>query len=131
LVYLFVGAGGIIGSLFRYLLSNLAVSLWGNDFPFGTLFVNLSGAFFLGWFSSRFVYPKKLHPNAIVAISTGIAGSYTTFSTFSLETIRLLTSESHLFGVLYMGISLLGGLVLVSLGLSVGDLTKKRGNYND
>jgi fluoride exporter len=126
LIYWFVGVGGVLGSLFRFLLSTLAVNIWGREFPIGTLLINLSGAFLLGWFSSAFVFPKKLHPNLIAALTTGVIGSYTTFSTFCLETVQLIESGDYLSGMFYVGISLFGGLLLVKLGITLGDQRLKK-----
>src|SRR4051812_11111190 len=116
MVYFFVGIGGIIGSLLRYFLSNVALNLWGKGFPIGTLLINLTGAFFLGWLTSRFAESKKFPPAIYIGVSTGIIGSYTTFSTFCLEIVRLLEAESYIKGFLYLISSILGGLLLVRLG---------------
>lgn len=130
LVYLFVGIGGVIGSLLRYLLSNLILNIWGEGFPIGTFLINLSGAFLLGLITSSLVIPKKLHPNLLAAISTGVIGSYTTFSTFCLETVQLIESEHYFKGFLYIFISLLGGLLLVRMGNQLGEqaIKKRAGN---
>lgn len=132
LVYLFVGMGGIIGSLLRYILSLLAVDFLGNGFPIGTILINLSGSFLLGWFSSTYVIPKKMHPYIIAAISTGIIGSFTTFSTFCLETVQLIEADEYMKGFLYLFISLIGGLLFVRMGLDFGEqCVKKWGKPND
>ncbi|MCM3568868.1 fluoride efflux transporter CrcB [Neobacillus mesonae] len=121
MVYLFVGVGGMVGSIIRYLLSMAAISLWSSEFPFGTLFVNITGAFLLGWITNKFVLLKKLPPQILTALTTGIIGSYTTFSTFCLETVRLMNEDQYLFSFLYILISLLGGLVFVRIGLKMGE----------
>ncbi|MBI0575945.1 fluoride efflux transporter CrcB [Neobacillus cucumis] len=125
MVYLFVGMGGIIGSLLRYGLSLLAVNIWGERFPIGTLLINLTGAFLLGWFTSRFGQSKKLHPYFITAFSTGVVGSYTTFSTFCLETVRLMEAEAYIKGLIYVLFSLFGGLLFVKMGQNFGNETGK------
>ncbi|MED3564296.1 fluoride efflux transporter CrcB [Bacillus xiapuensis] len=123
MVYLFVGMGGIIGSLLRYALSLLAEDIWGDRFPIGTLLINLTGAFLLGWFTTRFGDSKRLHPYLITAFSTGVIGSYTTFSTFCLETVRLLEAEDYFKGMIYILLSLFGGLLFVKLGQNFGKET--------
>jgi fluoride exporter len=120
LIYFFIGIGGIVGSLLRYFLSIIASGLWGKGFPFGTLLINLSGSFILGWFSSRFLVPKKLHPYILSAISTGIIGSYTTFSTFCIEAVHLIENEAYIKGFLYVITSLFGGLLFVRMGMELG-----------
>lgn len=128
MVYFFVGIGGIIGSMLRYILSILAVDIWGKGFPLGTLLINLSGAFILGWLTSRLVVPKKLPPSLLTALSTGVIGSFTTFSTFCIETVNLIESAHYIKGFLYMILSLLGGLFFVRLGINLGEQQlKKRG----
>jgi CrcB protein len=126
LIYLFVGIGGILGSLLRYTLSILAVNIWGKGFPIGTLLINLAGAFTLGLFTSFFVTPKKLHPYLFTGISTGIIGSFTTFSAFSLETVHLIVIGNYILGFLYVFISLLGGLLFVRLGIIIGEQWSKK-----
>jgi fluoride exporter len=121
LVYFFVGIGGIVGSLLRYFMSTFASGLWGKGFPFGTLIINLTGSFILGWFTTKYILPKRLHPYIISAFSTGVIGSYTTFSTFCLETVHLVENNEYIKGLLYVLISLLGGLLFVRLGMSVGN----------
>jgi CrcB protein len=118
LVYLLVGIGGVVGSLLRYLLSILAMNFSGAGFPIGTLFINLTGSFLLGWVTSQFVIPKKLHPYLLTGLTTGVIGSYTTFSTFCYETVHLIESKEYLWGFLYMFISLVGGLFFVRIGMS-------------
>jgi fluoride exporter len=114
--------------MLRYILSILAVDIWGKGFPLGTLLINLSGAFILGWLTSRLVVPKKLPPSLLTALSTGVIGSFTTFSTFCIETVNLIESAHYIKGFLYMILSLLGGLFFVRLGINLGEQQlKKRG----
>lgn len=127
LIYLFVGIGGIIGSLLRFILSTFAADLWGKGFPIGTLLINLTGAFILGWFTTKYILPKKLHPYISSAFSTGVIGSYTTFSTFCVETIHLVEDNEYLKGFIYVVISLFGGLLFVKMGMSVGSRKLKVG----
>lgn len=128
MVYFFVGIGGIVGSMLRYILSILAVDIWGKGFPLGTLLINLSGAFILGWLTSRVVVPKKLPPYLLTALSTGVIGSYTTFSTFCMETVNLIESADYIKGFFYIIISLIGGLFFVRMGMNLGEQQlKKRG----
>lgn len=125
LVYLFVGVGGVLGSLFRYLVSEMAINIWNPGFPFGTLIINLTGAFLLGWVTSRLITPGKFDHAILTAFSTGVIGSYTTFSTFCLETVRLLDSRAYFTGILYITLSLTGGLLLVHLGMQTGSRAVK------
>jgi len=125
LVYIFVGLGGVAGSLLRYFLSILSAHFWGSEFPIGTLFINLTGSFFLGWMTNSLVVPKKLHPYFLTALTTGVVGSYTTFSTFCYEMVHLFETRKYLFGLLYMIISLFGGLFFVKAGRKISENGKK------
>lgn len=125
MVYLFVGLGGIAGSLLRHFLSAIAGHFGGEEFPIGTLLINLSGAFLLGWVSTRLVISKKLPPYLLTALTTGVIGSYTTFSTFCYETVYLFDTGEFLFGFLYLFVSLFGGLFFVSAGMQLSKLGKK------
>lgn len=125
MIYLFIGIGGIIGSLLRYFVSLLTVNMFHSDFPVATLTVNLTGSFLLGWFSSKYLNSKKYPDYIIRMISTGLIGSYTTFSTFSLETLQLMESERYAAGIGYLLFSFCGGLLSVQLGLWMGSIRKK------
>ncbi|EIJ78169.1 hypothetical protein PB1_11434 [Bacillus methanolicus PB1] len=114
--YVTTGLGGIIGSLLRYFLSVTALSLWGDGFPFGTLAANLLGAFAFGWLTNNKAVFRKLPAHIVSGIGTGIIGSFTTFSTFSLETLQLVEQDHLFFAFLYVIFSLLGGLYCAWLG---------------
>lgn len=119
MVYLYVGIGGAIGSILRYFVSFLTVPTLYH-FPIGTLFVNLLGAFVLGWFVAR-VSPLQLISKEVKAgISTGMIGSFTTFSTLSVEVIQLVHESLYLWLFLYLSISVVGGLTLTAIGFSIG-----------
>jgi fluoride exporter len=119
MVYLFVGIGGIIGSLLRYLLSQITFPLM-SDFPLGTLLVNLLGAFILGWFAGKILPIITISTHIKTGISTGIIGSFTTFSTLSVEVVQLINNSEWSAVVIYIMISLIGGLSLTALGYISG-----------
>jgi fluoride exporter len=120
LVYLFVGLGGAIGSLLRYFIGLISNSWLGAGFPIGTLTANLVGSFLLGWFTSGIVPLKKFPARLKTAIATGMIGSFTTFSTFSVETVGMLESNNLLLAILYVSISVVGGLYLIQFGKRLG-----------
>jgi CrcB protein len=126
LIYLFIGIGGIVGSLLRYCLATVTSYLWNEDFPLGTLLINVTGAFLLGWFTNRFVVRQKLHPYFLTAFTSGVVGSYTTFSTFCVDTVKLIEQGAYISGLLYMAASLFGGLLFVKLGMRLGEKNSKR-----
>lgn len=109
--------GGFIGALARY-----SIGEWihtSNGFPLGTLLINLLGCFFLGWFLTFITIRKKIRSEYTLFIGTGLIGSFTTFSTFSFETIRLLQNGFLLNGALYILTSILFGLLLAYLGVKL------------
>jgi CrcB protein len=85
-----VALGGCIGAVLRYLVTILFVKLFGDKFPFGTLFVNVTGSFILGFFVmylSRFIQSADVWR---LFVGIGIMGAFTTFSTFSFDTVMFL-----------------------------------------
>jgi fluoride exporter len=123
MVYLYVGVGGAIGSILRYFLSFLSFPSIHN-FPIGTLVVNLLGSFLLGWFVMRVLPNESISIEVKTGISTGIIGSFTTFSTLSVEVIHLYQSSLYLELVVYLSVSVIGGLILAAVGMSIGQSYK-------
>lgn len=120
MIYIGVGLGGMIGSLLRYFVSIGTNNFMNNGFPLGTLFVNLLGSLFLGWFTSNVLARKNLNPVVAAAIGTGLTGSFTTFSTFSLESLTLIESGRIGAAIVYILISALGGILLAAAGYYAG-----------
>jgi CrcB protein len=118
---LLVAAGGALGASARYLLGLWIASRVGPDFPWGTFIINVSGSFVLGVVLGL-VSEGYLCAGARLFLAVGILGGYTTFSTFSYETLELLTDGNmRAFLVNALG-QLACGLVAVYLGLVVGRL---------
>lgn len=114
--YVFIGVGGIVGSLLRYFLSIWTDQLWIHTFPYGTLIANLTGSFLLGIFTRVYSNNVKVNRMLVLSISTGAIGSYTTMSTFSTEMIKLVDKGEFGLAFLYFLISLTGGLAASWLG---------------
>jgi len=87
---LLVALGGAIGSVMRYLASILAALWFGAEFPYGTLIVNLSGAFIIGLVQELGTETVLIPDTARIFLTTGMMGGLTTYSTFSYETVRLM-----------------------------------------
>jgi CrcB protein len=119
MVFLYVGIGGAIGSVVRFLISNISLPTF-NHFPIGTIFVNLLGAFVLGWFVAWVAPLQSISKEVKAGISTGMIGSFTTFSTLSVEVIQLIHESLYLWLFLYLSISVVGGLTLTAFGFSFG-----------
>lgn len=126
MVYIGVGLGGMLGSILRYLVSLGTSNFLDNDFPIGTLMANLAGSLFLGWFMSRMIARNRMSTILATSIGTGITGSFTTFSAFSLETLFLLESGRMGMAIAYVTISAVGGFLLAALGYKVGAVESGR-----
>ncbi len=121
-----VALGSSLGGLTRW-----GVSLWfgrwlGPVFPWGTLFINVSGSLFLGWFltvlDERLVLSQTSWVRADdlrLLVAVGFTGAYTTFSTFEYETHKLLSDGNGLAGAAYVALSVFIGLVAVRCGVSL------------
>jgi CrcB protein len=130
LSYWLVGIAGVIGTLLRYWLGmGVQQSVPHSAFPTGTLAVNLAGCFVLGWFSQWALNGGRVSPRIRTSISTGLIGSFTTFSTFSAETVQLFRQGLWGSGLGYAGLSLIGGLCLVWLGMAAAG-RRRRGTRN-
>lgn len=90
-----IAFGGALGSVARFLLSNSMLQIFGDDFPYGTLTVNVAGSFLMGVLAVL-IMDRMPQYNAPLAgfILVGLLGGFTTFSTFSMETLRLIF-EGH------------------------------------
>lgn len=114
MTYILVGIAGALGAVCRYLIG-LAL-FTGSTFPFSTVIINLLGSFLLAWLTTVVFSRGFLSPRVTSAIGTGFVGSFTTFSTFSVETIDLFRSEHIFLGIIYILVSVFGGLFMSRLG---------------
>ncbi|MEH7440236.1 fluoride efflux transporter CrcB [Neobacillus drentensis] len=118
--FILVGIAGIIGASLRYLLGVYFSQWWLNDFPLATFVTNMVGSFILGCFTHFLPRFKSLHPHVITSLGTGLIGSFTTFSTFSVETVHLIDASKWGTAILYVLLSLWGGLLFSWLGYRLG-----------
>jgi fluoride exporter len=117
--------GGFIGAVTRYTLGE-----WihiNNKFPLGTLLINLLGCFLLGWFLTFITLRKNIRTEYTLFVGTGLIGSFTTFSTFSVETILLMKNGHLVNGVLYILASILFGFLLAYLGIKLALTIREKG----
>jgi len=126
MVYIFVGIAGILGALSRYYLGLSIGTLWHHDFPLATLLINLIGCFVLSWLTMYISRLNIVPPYFVTALGTGFVGSFTTFSTFSVETVKLIHSSHWAIALLYVLSSLWGGLFMSWLGFKIGDYFFKK-----
>ena len=107
-----VAIGGFIGAILRYLIGIILVS------PFSTFTVNIVGSFFLAWILTSTLLKLKLPSTISLGLSTGLLGSFTTFSTFSVDSINLFSSSAT-FALIYIFATVACGLLFSFLGYQV------------
>ena len=114
--YLWVALGSAVGGVLRAFLSQLIPMAKG--FPWATLSINVTGSLLIGLFSGMLTHlaDESLVPVLRALLVVGLCGGFTTFSTFSNETFRLLESSHYLSASVYVLVSVLGGLLAVYLG---------------
>ena len=116
MIYLAIAFGGAFGALSRYWISMSTYAWLGNGFPYGTLMVNVTGSFFMG-FLAVLLTEKLALPEAVrFALLVGFLGSYTTFSTFALDALQWMNQGAVMKAVAYMVISVVGSLLGVWIG---------------
>ena len=122
-MYLAVAARGALGTVARYFFSGVVANAFGETFPWGTLLVNISGSFVIGFFGAMTGPDGRLlvSPTMRQFVMIGICGGYTTFSSFSLQTLNLMNDGEWL----YAGGNIAGSvalcLVFVWLGAAAGN----------
>ena len=126
---LFVGFGGFIGASLRYLSGQLIPPQ--NGFPIHTLIINLLGCFALSWFYSAAFHRWNIAPHIRLGIGTGLIGAFTTFSTFSVETLQLLHNGQIFLCLSYILTSTIGGIVFSAGGIRLSHLIDIRNGERD
>ena len=118
LSYLWIAIGGALGSVARFWLSGFVAARFGETFPFGTLLVNISGSFVIGFFATLTGPDGRLlaSPSWRQFVMIGLCGGYTTFSSFSLQTLTLAQDGEWLYASLNIVFSVVCCLVAVWLG---------------
>ncbi|MFO1514425.1 MAG: fluoride efflux transporter CrcB [Verrucomicrobiota bacterium] len=120
MTYLLVASGGALGSVGRYWLSGVVAARVGEMFPWGTLVVNVTGSFVIGLLAAVTEPEGRLlaSPDFRLFFMIGVCGGYTTFSSFSLQTLNLLRDGEWL----YAGGNVLLSVILCMVGVWLGYL---------
>jgi len=117
--YLFIGGGGFFGAVARVLLKKLMLVYPLSHFPYVTLFINISGSFFLALFITLALDLWELDSDIRLGVATGFFGAYTTFSAFCKETVDLSIQGAYTFALFYMVNSVVLGLLATYCGILI------------
>lgn len=120
--YLIVAAAGFLGAISRKFISGLFEMSFFPVIPVNTLFVNITGCFVLSFFMTMTAGRYKVNPRVRLAFGTGFLGAYTTFSTFSVETLNLLQSGQVFNALIYLFLTPAGCLFFAWAGSFAGRL---------
>ena len=120
-LYLVVALGGALGTIGRYAVSGLVASQFGETFPWGTLIVNVTGSFIIGFFGTLTAPDGRVFVSGATRqfVMVGICGGYTTFSSFSLQTLSLMNDGEWL----QAGGNIVGSVFLCLLFVWLGSIS--------
>lgn len=118
--FLLISAGAIVGANLRYWVGDWVAQRLGASFPYGTLVVNLTGTLILGIFITLAAERFLWDPRWRVLVAIGFCGSYTTFSSYMLESVSLISSGQYATGLLNLFGSLVLGVMVMFAGIMIG-----------
>lgn len=120
-MYLAVAAGGALGTMARYFLSGAVANAFGETFPWGTLIINVTGSFIIGFFGTLTGTDGRLLVSGTTRqfVMVGLCGGYTTFSSFSLQTLNLINDGEWL----YASGNVLGSVTLCLFFVWLGSIS--------
>jgi len=116
---LYVGLGGFIGSILRYLVFLSSNHLLGSNLPYSTIIVNIIGSFFIGFLYHFFNNYIFISESTKLLLTVGFLGGFTTFSTFSIDAFILYQNYGKFFAVSYIILSVVLSLFALLLGMFV------------
>ncbi len=126
LAYFWVAIGGALGSVARFGIGGVVAEKFGQTFPWGTLVVNVTGSFIIGLLGAVAAPEGKMDPQSRVfatqLLMTGVCGGYTTFSSFSLQTLNLIRDREWLYAGSNILFSVVLCMVAVWLGYMLGSI---------
>lgn len=123
-MYIFLAIGGALGTIARYWLSGLTAQVIGETFPWGTLVVNVTGSFVIGFFATLTGPDGRLYiaSEGRQFVLVGLCGGYTTFSSFSLQTLNLINDGEWALAGANISLSVVLCLVAVWAGFAAANL---------
>ncbi len=114
-----VAVAGACGAVLRYLVDHAVQGMSGSDFPFGTMVINLTGSLVLGFLTGSALH-HGVSSTWLTVAGTGLIGAYTTFSTFTFDSVRLAEAGRWVPSLLNVAVSLVLGLGAAALGVALG-----------
>jgi CrcB protein len=126
--YALVGLGSVFGGMARYWVSGFVAEKWGQRFPWGTIIINITGSFLIGILYAMTLPEGRLNTWRVVVtqlLMYGLCGGYTTFSSFSLQTLTLARDGQWLSAGGNVMISVAACLLAVWLGFLIGDILNR------
>lgn len=119
---LMIGCGGFFGAILRYLVSKTAVDIFGYSISYGTLFVNVSGSFVLGLMYTLAIDKLMISENIRFLVGVGFLGAFTTFSTFSVESVHLFEDGHYMLSILNIFLNVTLSIAGAAIGIAVAKL---------
>lgn len=114
--------GGAVGTAARYLMTGWLSRTLGAGFPYGTLAVNVLGSFLLGATMQAALQTESFPPTLRLALTTGVMGGFTTYSSFNYETLRLFQENAWFLGLVNLSVTVFACLTAGLLGMALGRL---------
>jgi fluoride exporter len=126
--YFWVAVGSMLGGMSRFWLSRVVAEKWGETFPWGTIIINITGSFAIGFLWALISPDGRLNTSRTFVFQlcvVGICGGYTTFSSFSLQTLNLLRDKQWLWAGGNVAISVTACMFAVWLGFVLGQIINR------
>jgi CrcB protein len=117
---LLVGGGGFFGANARYFLAKAIADRYGTTFPYGTLVINVTGSLIIGALLTYLTNRAGISPNYRLLFVVGFLGAYTTFSTYTYDSLTLIQDNDWPRALLYLCSTVVLGMIAVTVGMWIG-----------
>lgn len=118
--YLWIGVAGFAGAISRYSVEGWVSARTRGSFPWGTLVVNISACALIGFVAALLTERFRVNPTVRIAITVGFVGTYSTFSTWAFETMKLQNDGAHALALANVAASIVAGMAAVYAGTWLG-----------